>query len=244
VNSGDNLAQEARAVEILRARRMDGLLVVVALTRNEHRHLVECQEAGIPVVCMDRVPEGIEVDTVSIDNAGSAREAVEHLLSLGHQRIAYLGGKPDMYVASSRQHGYEEAMASASLPNIVCEGAFNRPSGYDATLKLMSGPNPPTAALCGNLQIALGALHGLKQLHLETPRDLALATFDYFDWLDVFHPQLTSIVQPAYQIGYAAADLLIGRLTGQQRGTERCHIVLPTRLRVAESTVPGLPSGG
>lgn len=238
VNSGDRLEQEIRAVDVLRSRRVDGLLLVPALSRNDHHHILACQEAGVPVVCMDRVPEGIEVDTVCIDNVGSAREAVEHLIALGHQRIAYLGGTPDMYVASSRQAGYEQAMEAAGLPKIVCEGDFKWDSGRISMLELMQRPLPPTAALCGNLQITLGAMHTLKELGRKIPEDLALATFDYFEWLDVFRPQLTSIMQPAYQIGFEAAELLIRRLTGAITENTACTIVLPTTLRIAESTDP------
>jgi LacI family transcriptional regulator len=240
VNSGDKLEQEIRAVEVLRARRVDGLLVVPSLYRADHRHLLACQDAGVPVVCMDRIPEGIDVDTVCIDNVGSARGAVEHLIALGHKRIACLSGTAEMYVASSRQLGYEEAMRAAGLPMIIGGGDFTRESGRVAMLDLMRRPEPPTAALCGNLQITLGAMHALKDLGRKIPGDLALVTFDYFDWLDVFHPQLTSIVQPAYQIGFEAAELLMRRLSGAMKDEPPCTVVLPTTLRIAESTDPSL----
>ncbi len=236
VNSRDSAELEKRAVETLTGRRMDGLLVVVALERGCHQHLKACMNGGIPVVCLDREPNDIPVDTVSIDNVGSARQAVEHLLSLGHRRIAYLGGRASMYIPALRMQGYFEAMASAKLRPAVFEGTFDRAGGRQGAAVMFSKRNPPTAALCGNLQVALGVLQEMTARQLHTPHDLALATFDHFDWLDVFHPRLTSVVQPAYQIGYCGAELLIRRIRGLVDGETPCRLVLPTELRIGEST--------
>lgn len=236
VNSRDSLTMEQRAVETLCGRRVDGLLVVVAIERGDHTHLEGCLANGVPIVCLDREPEDLSVDTVVIDNVGSAREATEHLLAIGHRRIAYIGGRKSMYVPALRQQGYMEAMRAAGLSPVTMDTSFDRRGGRDGASRLFRKAKRPTAALCGNLQVALGVLEEMRHRSLETPRDLALATFDHFEWLDVFHPQLTCIMQPAFRMGYEGADLLIRRILGRLGDSAPRRVVLPAELRIAEST--------
>lgn len=237
MNTGDDPGQERRAVENLNSRRVDGLLIVVALEENDHGHLLDFRAGGKPIVCVDRVPFGLDVDTVSIDNEGSAERAVEHLVSLGHKKIAYIGGRQNMYVAVPRVNGYLNGMKTAGLEPRIYEGDFTRESGMLLAPELLDAEDRPTAVLCANVQITLGVLQVLRDRKLNTPRDLAVATFDYFDYLDAFSPRLTCIVQPSYQIGFEGANLLIGRLLGEVADELPRNIVLPTTLRVAESTV-------
>ncbi|MCU0228877.1 MAG: LacI family transcriptional regulator [Bryobacterales bacterium] len=236
INCRDSAELEKRAVETLCDRRVDGLLVVVSIERGCHEHLQLAIADGTPVVCLDREPLGIDVDTVTIDNVAAGQQAVEHLIATGHRVVAYVGGSASMYVPALRQQGYLAAMKAAGLRHILIETSFDRQGGRDGAARMLSRAKRPTAALCGNLQVALGLLQEMRSRGLSTPEDVAVATFDHFDWLDVFRPQLTSIVQPAYRIGYEGAQLLLRRVLGQLNDSAPQRLTLPTQLRIAEST--------
>ncbi|HBY58483.1 MAG TPA: LacI family transcriptional regulator, partial [Solibacterales bacterium] len=97
-NTDDRPERERQVFKVLHTRRMDGVLLVVALERGPIPHVEETVESGTPVVCLDRRPQGLAADTVMVDNAAGVRLGVAHLIERGHRRIAYIGGAPSMYI--------------------------------------------------------------------------------------------------------------------------------------------------
>ncbi len=234
-NTDDSPERERHIVDILRMRRMDGMVAVVSLSRGEHPHLTLAQQSGMPVVCLDRVPGDLTVDSVSVDNAGGVSLAAKHLLEQGYRRIAYIGGRSDMYIAPERLQGYLETMAAAGLETCALESDFRRESGLRAMRQLLAGGSRPEAVICANLPLASGTLEALAEAGLSTPEDLALVTFDSTDFLRGFRPNLTCVAQPGYELGYQAASLLIRRLDVEPDAPPR-HVQLECVLRVGETT--------
>ncbi len=235
-NTCDQPERERQIFSLLAARRTDGLLVVTALKRGAHPHLAAALAEGIPVVCLDRRPEDLAVDTVTVDNTAGVTLIVEHLIERGYRSIAYLGGGRGMYVAPERLAGYRRAMKKAGLPLLAFRGDFRRESGYRAGIQILNSRPRPEAVVAANFPMAAGFLEAAAELGLDVPRDIALATFDSVAILRGFRPQLTCIEQPTYRMGYEGANLLMDRLEGMRPHGNPVNIVLPCKLLVGDST--------
>ncbi len=246
-NTDDRVERERQVFELLRSRRVDGLLLVVALVRGDLSHVHQAVEEGLPIVCLDRRPEGLDLDSVTADNAGGVRQCIEHLIERGHRRIAVITGGQGKYITQVRLDGYLEAMVAAGLPldpNLIRDGNFRRESGFAIAKELLSGPNPPTAIFSCNFMMNLGVVQAVEELGLESPRDIALATFDRLKLAEAFRPHMTSVEQPSYEIGAQGTRLLIDRIQNPLEGAPSMHIQLPTQLRIAESSSSRLTAAG
>ena len=240
-NTDDRIEREHRVFDILRSRQTDGLLVVVALPRGGHGHLRELLEEGTRIVCLDRIPHGFAVDAVTVDNEGGVRSAIDHLVAEGHTRIGYIGGRADQLVAGERLAGYLAGLSAAAIHPVkewIKEGDFRPDSGYALAMELLSRRSRhPSALFVANILMTTGVLRALEELGLETPRDLALATFDRIALMDSFRPHLTSVMQPSYEIGRRGAELLMDRIEGKVKDQVPVRVKLDTTLVIRQSTV-------
>jgi LacI family transcriptional regulator len=240
-NTDDQLHREREVLTVLRSRRVDGILLVIAPGRRDNSHITRAMEAGIPVVCLDRLPAGpLRLDCVSADNFSGSRQAVGHLIAMGHRDIAIVTGPLSLKNALDRLRGYKAAFADAGIripEERIKEGDFRQETGERICQEMFSsGRRWPSALFVSNNLMAIGALQGLSRMNLRCPDDFALATFDGFVFPDVFHPALTTVVQPACEIGARGAEILIGRMSGALTA-DPVRIELPTELRLKESTL-------
>jgi LacI family transcriptional regulator len=237
-NTDDRIEREKHVLGVLRGRRVDGILLVVAPMRGASSHIAETIARGTPVVCLDRVPRGVTVDSVTVDNVRAARECVEHLLEMRHRRIGILTGSMLLATARGRLRGYRQALQAHGLsvdPELVREGDFRMESGYKLASELLSGSGRPTALFVSNGLMAIGALRAVADLGLRCPEDVALATFDDLPLSEVLSPPLTSVAQPAYQMGYQGAKILFDRIKSK-RIDGPIKIRLHAQLKVRQST--------
>jgi len=237
-NTDDQVEREKHILEVLRGRRVDGILLVVAPNREGPAHIAETMARGTPVVCLDRLPPGISVDAVTVDNVRATRICVEHLLELGHRRIAMLTGSMLLTTARERVQGYKLALRRAGLPvdaGLVREGNFRIDNGYDLTSQLLRGPHRPTALFVSNGLMAIGALKAITALGLRCPEEIALATFDDSPLNELLSPPLTSVAQPAYLVGYKGAGVLLHRIKSKGPA-QPCRIRLRAELKIRQST--------
>ena len=239
-NTDDCLDREKEALSFLRSRRVDGILLVIAPGRSDGSHIKATLKAGFPVVCLDRVPYRMEIDSVSVDNFGGSRDAVRHLVSQGHREIAMLTGPLSLQNARERVRGYKAALKEAGIPitpELIVEGDFRQQTGARICQELFVQRQPhPSALFVSNNLMAMGALEGLAALSFRCPEDFALATFDGFVFPDVLHPTVTTVAQPAYEIGVRGAEVLIQRLNGQLK-RDPVRVELSTELRLKESSL-------
>jgi DNA-binding LacI/PurR family transcriptional regulator len=221
-------------LDIMRHERVDGLIVAPA--RSDDRKVMEVVRSGIPVVCVDRGLKDADVDMVVVDNVEGARGAVEHLIRLGHRRIAYVAGLPQIPSTNERLDGYRAALDAAGITpdaSLIRHGNSKHESGRDLTAELLDMPEPPTALFTGNNLITLGALETIHRRGLRIPEDVALVGFDDMYWATSLNPPLTAVSQPGYEIGRRAADLLFQRVAEPHRPPAK--VVLKTTLIVRRS---------
>ncbi|HEV2419205.1 MAG TPA: LacI family DNA-binding transcriptional regulator [Terriglobia bacterium] len=237
-NTDDRIERERQAIEVLRERQVDGILLVVAPTDSGYSHITETLDKGTPVVCLDRVPPKIQVDSVTVNSVKATQDCVRHLIEMGHKEIAILTGSIALQTARQRLQGYKKALAEAGIAvkqEYIRQGEFRASSGYELGKSLLSAPLRPTAVFCSNGMMALGVLKAVEELGLRCPDDLAVAVFDDLPLAEVVRPHLTSVAQPAYSVGYEGAELLMQKIAKKSAG-KPVRIVLPTQLKIREST--------
>jgi LacI family transcriptional regulator len=175
--------------------------------------------------------------SVRIDNVAASRDAAEHLLGLGHRRTAFLGGPAASTTVQDRARGYRDATAAAGLcesGKAVRYGEFTEESGYAMTKELLGGSPPPTALLCANDRIALGAYAAAADAGRRVPDDVSVVGFDDTPIARYVRPTLTTVAIPTYEMGRVAMRLLLAQLEGS---SEPELETMPTRLVVRGSTV-------
>jgi len=222
-------------------RRVDGILLASA-----QASLAESRLAGRrpPTVCLDREPEGFKGGVVVVDNVLASYQAARHLIELGHERIAIIAGPQTTLTGSGRLEGFRKALQEAHLPlpeEYIRPGAFFMEPGYRAALEILELPNPPTAVFACNNRMTLGLMRALKDLGLECPQDVSVVGFDDFDWSELFSPRLTTVVQPSYEMGELAVEMLQQVIEAPDqylKSREGNRVVLKAELRVRESTAP------
>lgn len=217
-NSDEDPDKQKLALDTLRTEDVDGVIVPpVSLDDAAVQHFAE---SSIPIVCVDRRIEDLRLDTILSDNRQGAYEAVTHLIELGHERIAFIGGIARISTLTERREGYEAALRDHDLPvdpTLVREGELHRERGKDHTEALLDLDRPPTALFTGNNLTTLGALSALNEHDLRVPEDVALVGYDDIPWAGALNPPPTIIDQPSYEMGHRAAELLLQRFEEPDR---------------------------
>ena len=226
-----------RYSELLLSQQVDGL--IVSGPRTDDDELASLVADGFPIILQGWLPD-VPAPSVDIDNRASARIAVQHLVGLGHRRIACITNAPLAYTAASdRVAGYRDALEAAQVPfdaALVAEGAFDAASGRAAMTMLLALAEQVTAVFVASDVVAFGALRALREAQRRVPADVSVVGFDDIPLARHFDPPLTTIRLPANALGAAAGRALVDRLAGRP-ASERT--LLPTELIVRESTAAG-----
>jgi LacI family transcriptional regulator len=233
-NSDEKLEREQHYLRTLRAEGAAGL--IVAPSHDDAKAYKSLLDAHIPFVAIDRTPSGFRGDTVTVANRDGAQAAVEHLLALGHRRIALVAGPPHLSTAEERRAGYTAALAGYGIdvdPSLVEVADFRQAGGFEAMLRLLDRGRGATGVLVCNNLMTLGALQALHERGLRIPSDTAVVGFDDMPWATALQPPLTAVAQPTYDVGARAAYLLLERFRNPERAAQ--HVVLPTSLMVRAS---------
>jgi DNA-binding LacI/PurR family transcriptional regulator len=249
IDSNDDARRQREVVSLLRSQRVEGILLIVASGEESLAQLPKLVESGLPIVCLDRLPGGVEVDSVCVEDSAAAEMGVTHLIEKGHTKIGILTGELTLRNEQARLRGYRNAFEKAGIPvnpHFVWEASLRQEDAVEICRRNLSSPaRRPTAVFATNGVTGLGALRGMLQCGLQTPDDIAFVTFDELTAEDVFRPSITSIVQPAYDIGYRATEILMERI---EKGTlaslqsPRIEIRLPATLKIRESSSTSLRS--
>jgi LacI family transcriptional regulator len=235
-NADNDPAKEESYVRELRSYHIAGLLIIPAAGADISGHLRAYASASVPVVCIDRVPDGWKGDAVLVANAEGAYLATRHLIQMGHKRLAVIAGPLKLTNAAERLKGFMRALNEARIviePEYVQEARFDTASGYQAALRLLQMLPRPTAIFACNDLMAFGVLQAARELNLRCPEDLSIAGFDSLEFTKFTDPSLTSVYQPGYQLGATAARLLLQRVDGMQFPAKK--VLLPTELKKRNS---------
>jgi LacI family transcriptional regulator len=207
-------AVESRCIEVLRSRRVDGIIVLTG--RLSDQALKACAK-NLPVVVTGRSLKAAGLFALNFDNFEGGRLATQHLIDLGHRRIAFIAGDPNHPDATERLRGYRAALERAGLTynaKLVVPGAFHEESGLLGVDQLLGSGQRFTAIFAANDQMALGAALGLHRRSLRVPQDVSLVGFDDLPSSLYAIPPLSTMHQPAYEMGRLAAAAMLQLLAG------------------------------
>ncbi len=235
-NSEADVSQEREYVEHMISHRVEGLLVAPSGDRSK-ANLSLLIRRKVPFVLIDRSVAGLKCDLVHSDGVTGSKRLINHLVSLGHRRIAVIIEADDVSTARERLQGYREALKAANLkfaPEAIIRTTADRAGGYEAMRQILELKQPSTAVFAVNNMTALGAMQALRERGLSVPSDIALVCFDDVEHLAVLSPFLTVVNQPTELFGAHAAQLLLDRISRDDGGRRR-NIVLPTDLIVRGS---------
>ncbi|MCP4537409.1 MAG: LacI family transcriptional regulator [Chloroflexi bacterium] len=230
---GDVTSPEAY-IGLVREKHIDG--IILSGPRYDDQELLRLKAENFPVVLLGQLPDS-NLPFVDVDNVGAAKQAVEHLIELGHKQIGMITNAPLEYTAArDRLVGYRQAMEEAELcldKVPVRYGNFHEESGRVAMEQLLDLPEPPTAVFVASDLVAFGALVLIKERGLQVPLDVAMVGFDDVQLANYVDPPLTTMRLPAYELGYRAATLLMQIIGGEP--VEEREILLQTELVVRQS---------
>lgn len=197
--------------------------------------------AAVPVVAVDPHAGPGVLPTVDSDNLAGAMLGVQHLLDLGHRRIGFLGGRPDLESSVLREAGYVQALLDAGItpdPALMRGAGYRRDAAEAATASLLDLAEPPTAVFAANDVSAMGILGAAARLGVRVPDELSVVGFDDIPESATTTPPLTTVRQEIQQLGATAVRLLLRQLDGTPGPSTAPHERLPTRLVVRASTAP------
>lgn len=232
-DSMENEANERENVASLLTRNVDG--IVLSPAGSDPDYLEQINDSKIPVVLVDRFFNDTTLPYVTTDNYRGAREATEHLIANGHERIACIRGVPHSSVVNERLRGYCDAMRCAGLEAFIdyTGSSFSIQNGYIETKLLLTRRTPPTALFTMSNTILLGAIKAVDESRLTIPDDLSIVSFDDSTYLDFMKPAISRIVQPLDEIGAIALKILLQSIEEKSRSDSR--VILPPRLKICSS---------
>lgn len=211
----DNQEREAESLQLLLERRVDGVIVLASSLPDAELRAVAAQ---LPLVVVARSVPGLEAQCLAINNEDAAYRATRYLIGLGHTRIAHLAGTPGHPDAATRLVGYRRALAEAGLaahPELVVAGQFQEESGLHAVEQLLTRGAAFSAIFAANDQMAYGAMLGLFNHGYRIPTDVSLVGFDDQMLSAYTLPPLTTVRQPSFEMGHAAAEGLLRLLNNE-----------------------------
>ena len=233
--------QHDREVSLL-DRLMHGLTdgALIVLPEESSEELARLLDQGYRFVVIDPLePLDERIPSVSAAHTSGADQAMQHLLGLGHRRIAAITGPSGWVATEDRRRGYHAALAAAGIlpdPELEVESDFEIDGGLKAAATLLDLAEPPTAIFAFNDNLAIGVLQAARARGLRVPEDLSVVGFDDVEHATIVTPTLTTVRQPLAEMGRTAVSLLMRLLEGQR--FETLHVELATRLVVRESTAP------
>lgn len=237
-NTLGNEAMEIQYASLVSTRQADGVIQLRAF--NPFSEKAFPAGAVLPMINACEVLDDAPCPTVKLDNRAAAREATEHLISLGHRRIGMIKGPRRSPLTRDRQQGYQDALIAAGIPldeSLLCPGDFTPLSGYQAAETLIALAERPSAIFCESDEMAIGAISRIKEAGLQIPKDISVTGFDDIAFASYSDPPLTTIAQPAEAFGREAVAMLIEVLEGRQVD----NLVLPYTLVSRKSTAECLP---
>jgi len=220
--------RERHFVSLLNGSIADGVIIVTPAATSF--------STAAPVVTIDPNTECPECLTIIATNHAGALAAMEYLVELGHRRIGFIGGRPDLQCADQRLQGYKDALRQAYItidPDLIVAGDFSAETAQQCAQRLLSLPQRPTAIFAANDQSAIGAIDAARQAGLSVPNDLSVVGFDNIPEAAFFNPALTTVDQFIDRMGQVATEILVGLIEGKR--PESVLYRMPTHLVVRDS---------
>ncbi|MCM3791511.1 LacI family transcriptional regulator [Domibacillus indicus] len=236
-STDNDLKNEVEYVSILKQKYTDGIIVATGLKREEA--VKELIKADIPIALLSRDVPSLAVNTVLVDDYLGGYEATNHLISLGHQKIAMITEDTTFSTLQARVNGYKKALEEAGLSydkNLVLTNNTSLEEGKKSMLSLLKKVSPPTAVFASTESLAIGAMQGAHELNLNVPDEVSIIGFDDTVLSTICEPPLTTVAQPIEEMGEKAVELLIEEIEKKKASKQR--VMLSPKLIVRKSTAP------
>jgi len=214
-------------------KKIDGC-IICCFPRIEYK--IQELKKFIPIVLLDNIASDKAIPSVTIDNFNSVFNSTKYLASLGHERIGFISGLMDSDICKERLHGYLSALNNNNLhvdKSLVYKGNYSYESGEKAAMYFLSLKTPPTAILCANDSMAIGAMKVVQELGFSIPKDISVMGFDDIEVASRVFPTLTTNAAPIKDIVQKSLDILISTINGHEIDYQ--HIILPAKLVLRDS---------
>jgi DNA-binding LacI/PurR family transcriptional regulator len=246
-HSAEDAHREVSAIETLASRRVDGILASVAQSDTTYKIYRQVIKMGMQIVFFDRCVYDIGASCVSINDEESAFKITEHLIQHNHKKIAHLRGPLSISISKERLNGFKRALDKYKISfneKLVVESGFHEEGGFRAMNKLLDLPekNRPTAVVAVNDPAAFGAMKAIIEKDLRIPEDVAITGFSDDIRAELMPTPLTTIRQPAYEVGKAAAKKIIAHIENRKESIE--NLTVNTELVIRKSCGCNIPYNG
>jgi len=236
-NTGGDLEKEKEYARLLRRKRAGGL--ILASVTVDDPYIEGLVKGDIPLILVSRVPKEVDTSYITVDDRKGAKMAVEYLMGLGHKTIGFIDGPEDVIPSRDRMKGYQEVLKEHGIPlyeEIICYADFTREAGYHVMKRYLKLPELPTAVFAANDLIALGAIEAIEEDGSLVPDDISVIGFNNISYASLPRIMLTTIAQPMYEMGFAAAEYILDVVEGKRE--ERLQRVLEPKLIVRKTCGP------
>jgi LacI family transcriptional regulator len=238
--SHDNYEREVLNVKHIYNRRKDGMLVTLASNTHDYSHFKNLHDKGFPMVFFDRICDEIDTHKVSVDDFEGAYKGTEHLIKQGCKRIAHVAGPKHLLISRRRLHGYRSALLDYGFAideNLIVESEYNTNSALIVARNLLNNTERPDGIFASSDNIAIGCHAAITEAGLFMPNDIALVGFSDLPVAALLNPPLSSVAQPAFEMGRSAALLLISLIKNPKENVSPITNVLKTNLVVRKSSL-------
>ena len=240
--TSDDISREKQLIDSIATSSIDGLLISISSNSNTTEHFQRILQAELPIVFFDRIPKSIDASKVMQNDFDGAYQATWHLLRSGYDKIAHIAGPQELNFTQERLRGYKQALSEARIPynkEYVLYSSFGQNAGFHDTEKLLKLPTPPNAIFAVNDRQGVGAIQALKKNKITVGIDFGVIGFTNDPISTVIEPNLTTIEEPAYQIGRKSCELLLKHI--KNKDFETREIILPAKL-IERQSVKYAPS--
>lgn len=237
--TNDTYEKEKRILNHLSNRRVDGVIISLASTTNEYNHLTNLIEVGIPIVFFDRICHEIETAKITTNDFASGFTATEHLISNGCKKIAYLSISKNLSIDHKRNQGYFEALNKYDIKiddSMIINCSNDDKSNQHKIKSLLKSNNKPDGIFASIERLALNTYNVCNELNIKIPEDLKVISFSNLRTASLLNPSLTTITQPAFEMGKESAKILFKYLSKKNYIISNEHIVLKSELSIRNST--------
>lgn len=231
-DSNDSIETEKNELAQFNIKNIDGLIIVPC--GNDAENIIDLNKEGLPMVCIDRYFENLDISYVSSDNFDGAYTATKYLIQQGHHYIACIQGIPSLTPNIQRVNGFMKALSDYNIETHILSGNdYSEQNGYIETKLLLQQRDRPSAIFALGNTIAMGCLKALKEENIKIPNDISLITFDENPYLNYITPPLTCISQPINEICKMAVKILFSKILDKEETITQ--VLLRTSLNLKES---------
>jgi LacI family transcriptional regulator len=233
---------EVSNTDQLAIRAIDGLIISLSIETKDISHLKRLHEQGLPIVFFDRVSNEIDTHKVIADNFHGAYEATNHLIKSGYRNIAHITSSINVSITAERLKGYEQALEENGIPikehyiKYCPQGGKDVQEVEKALNELLDLPDKPDAIFTATDRATTTTLNLLQKMHVKIPGDIALLGFTNTQLANILNPPLTQVLQPGFEMGKKATEMLIQLIESRRPTTEFETVVLPAQLFIRDST--------